>query len=153
CHQVAREALIDPGDFVQATDSHTCMGGGSNALAYGVGSTEYAALLYAGSTFVCVPESIRFELVGRLAPNVTAKDLMLHLLATFAKRQETLDRVMEFGGPGLASLTPDERATLANMATECSARSGVVEADEQLFAWIAARRPEVNVDVLRDRAV
>jgi 3-isopropylmalate/(R)-2-methylmalate dehydratase large subunit len=45
CHQVAREQLIDPGDFVQATDSHTCMGGASGALAWGVGATEYAALL------------------------------------------------------------------------------------------------------------
>ena len=50
CHQVAREQLIDPGDFVQATDSHTCMGGASGALAWGVGATEYAALLYWGFT-------------------------------------------------------------------------------------------------------
>ena len=48
---------------------------------------------------------------------------------------------MEFGGPGLASLSPDERATLANMATECSAKAGVVEADEAMLRWIAARRP------------
>jgi 3-isopropylmalate/(R)-2-methylmalate dehydratase large subunit len=153
CHQVAREELVLPGDFVQATDSHTCMGGGNNALAYGVGSTEYAALLYAGSTFVRVPESIRFELVGALPGDVTAKDVMLYLLSTFAKRQDTLDRVMEIGGPGLASLGPDERATLANMATECSARSGVVEADERLFSWIATRRPGVTLEELRARAV
>ena len=42
CHQVAREQFVDPGDLIQATDSHTCMGGGNNALAYGVGATEYA---------------------------------------------------------------------------------------------------------------
>jgi 3-isopropylmalate/(R)-2-methylmalate dehydratase large subunit len=152
CHQVAREQIVDPGDFIQATDSHTCMGGGNNALAYGVGATEYAALLYSGVTFVRVPESIRFELVGRLAPYVTAKDVMLHLLCTYAKRQDTLDRVMELGGPGLASLSPDERATLANMATECAARSGIVEADERLFAWLAARRPG-GAEPLRARAV
>ena len=66
CHQVAREHFIEPGDFVQATDSHTCMGGGNNALAYGVGATEYAALVHSGFTQVEVPESIRFELVGQL---------------------------------------------------------------------------------------
>ncbi|MCA8945996.1 MAG: aconitate hydratase, partial [Planctomycetes bacterium] len=57
CHQVAREHFIDVGDFVQATDSHTCMGGASNALAYGVGATEYAGLIHSGFTFVQVPES------------------------------------------------------------------------------------------------
>lgn len=68
CHQVAREQFLDPGDFVQATDSHTCMGGASGALSWGVGSTEYAALLYWGFTPLAVPESIRFELTGTLPP-------------------------------------------------------------------------------------
>jgi 3-isopropylmalate/(R)-2-methylmalate dehydratase large subunit len=153
CHTVARERLIEPGDFVQATDSHTCMGGSLNALAYGVGSTEYAALLHAGFTFVEVPESIRFELVGELGPAVTAKDVMLFILAEHARRQETLDRVMEFGGPGLVSLPPDERATLANMATECAAKAGVCEADEAMIEWIAARRPGVSLEALRARSV
>ncbi len=141
CHTIARERIIEPGDFIQATDSHTCMGGALGALAYGVGTTEYAALVHAGFTFVVVPESIRFELTGKLSPGVTAKDVMLYILANHAKRQETLDRVMEFGGPGLATLSPDERATLANMATECAAKAGVCEADEATLDWIVARRP------------
>jgi 3-isopropylmalate/(R)-2-methylmalate dehydratase large subunit len=153
CHSVARERIIEPGDFIQATDSHTCMGGANNSLAYGVGATEYAALVHAGFTFVEVPEAIRFELVGRLAKGVTAKDVMLHILATHARRQETLDRVMEFGGPGLAALSPDERATLANMATECSAKAGVVEADEETLRWIAARRPGASLEELRRKIV
>ena len=153
CHSVAREKFIEPGDFIQATDSHTCMGGALNALAYGVGATEYAALAVAGFTFVEVPESFRFEFVGALPPGAVAKDVMLHILATHARRQETLDRVMEFGGPGLASLSPDERATLANMATECSAKAGVVEADEAMLDWIVARRPGVSKDELRAKCV
>ena len=144
CHQVAREEFIDPGDFIQATDSHTCMGGGSNALTWGVGATEYAGLIHAGFTNVRVPESIRFELHGALPEGVTAKDLILHILATFAVREETLDRVMEFGGPGLVNISVDERATLTNMATECSAKSGICEGDEQLAEWIAARREGVT---------
>src|SRR5687768_7553008 len=152
CHQVAREQFIDPGDFVQATDSHTCMGGASGALSWGVGSTEYAALLYWGFTPLAVPESIRFELIGRLAPNVTAKDVMLHILATYAKREDTLNRVMEFGGEGLFALSPDERATLANMATECSARGAVMEVDDTMLRWIADRRTG-GLDALREKVV
>ncbi len=142
CHQIAREEFVDPGDFIQATDSHTCMGGGSNALTYGVGATEYAALAHSGFTFVKVPETIRFELVGELAPGCTAKDVMLFILDGHAKREETLNRSMEFGGPGLASLSVDERATLCNMATECTARTGICEGDEALVDWLAARRPD-----------
>ncbi len=153
CHQVAREKLIEPGDFIQATDSHTCMGGGSNAYAYGVGATEYAALVLSGVTSVVVPQSIRFELTGRLRPGVTAKDVMLYILMTAAKQRQTLDRCMEFGGPGLASLSMDERATLANMATECTAKAGVVEADEATLDWIAERRPDLTRAQLRAKVV
>ncbi|HVG22789.1 MAG TPA: aconitase family protein [Thermoanaerobaculia bacterium] len=153
CHEVAREFIIDPGDFIQATDSHTCMGGVNNALAWGVGATEYANLAHSGFTTVEVSESIRFELTGELRPNVTAKDVMLHILLEYAKPQLTLDRIMEFTGPGVRSLSLDERATLANMATECSARTAIVEADEKTFAWIASMRPGVDVESLRARAV
>ncbi len=153
CHQVAREQFVDPGDFIQATDSHTCMGGGNNALAWGVGATEYAGLIWSGFTLVEVPESIRFELSGRLDPGCTAKDVMLEILSTYAVREETLDRVMEFGGPGLAALSMDERATLCNMATECSARSGICEADEVSLDWLAARRPKHSREELRARCV
>ena len=153
CHQVAREQFLDPGDFVQATDSHTCMGGASGALAWGVGATEYAALIYWGFTPLAVPEAIRFELVGTLPDGTSAKDVMLHILATYAKREDTLNRVMEFGGPGLFALSPDERATLANMATECSARGAVMEVDDTMLRWIADRRPGSDVNQLRAKVV
>ncbi len=136
CHQVAREEFIEVGDFIQATDSHTCMGGASNALTYGVGATEYASLVYSGFTFVKVPESIRFNLTGKLNDGCTAKDVILYILADHAREELTLNRSMEFGGPGLASLSVDERATLCNMATECSGRTGICEADELLYDWM-----------------
>jgi 3-isopropylmalate/(R)-2-methylmalate dehydratase large subunit len=151
CHEVARRDFIDPGDFIQATDSHTCMGGGNNAIAWGVGATEYAALVASGATFVEVPQSIRFELTGRLAPECTAKDVILWILAHHARQELTLDRVMEFGGPGLATLSMDERATLANMATECTAKTGVCEGDEALVEWIAAARPGADKAALRKK--
>ena len=153
CHQVAREHFIDPGDFIQATDSHTCMGGGNNAMTYGVGATEYAAAIHSGFTFVKVPESIRFELQGELHPGCTAKDIILHILATFARDEATLDRSMEFGGPGLLALSMDERATLCNMATECTAKTGIAEADEKTVQWLKALRPGLSEEEIRAKFV
>jgi 3-isopropylmalate/(R)-2-methylmalate dehydratase large subunit len=79
--------------------------------------------------------------------------VMLYILANYARRQDTLARAIEFGGPGVASLSPDERAVLANMATECSAHSGIVEADDRMLEWIAARRPGTSVAALRQKTV
>ena len=153
CHQVAREEFIEIGDFIQATDSHTCMGGASNALTWGVGATEYANLVSAGFTFVKVPESIRFELVGELNHGCTAKDVILAILADHAREELTLNRSMEFGGPGLASLSVDERATLCNMATECSGRTGICEADDALMAWMLKAQPHLSEEEQRARMV
>ena len=153
CHQVAREEFIDVGDFIQATDSHTCMGGATNALAYGVGSTEYANLVHNQFAFVQVPESIRFELVGALDPGCTAKDVILHILWKYAAESETLDRSMEFGGSGLASLSMDERATLCNMATECSAKTGICEPDDLTVDWLMKRRTGLNEEEVRSAFV
>ena len=139
CHQVALSEFLKPGMFVQATDSHTCMGGASNCLAYGVGATEYAGLIKSGYTFVRVPESIRFELVCQMPVGVTAKDVILFILKHYAVAEDTLDRVMEFGGPGLTTMDVDERATLTNMATECTAKTGICEGDERLAKWLVRR--------------
>ena len=153
CHQVAREEFIDVGDFIQATDSHTCMGGASNALTYGVGATEYANLVHNQFAFVKVPESIRFELVGELNPGCTAKDVILHILWYYAKHSDTLDRSMEFGGPGLSSLSMDERATLCNMATECSAKTGICEPDQLTIDWLLQRRNDLTEEDVRNAFV
>ena len=152
CHQVAREEFIEVGDFIQATDSHTCMGGASNALTYGVGSTEYASLVYSGFTFVKVPESIRFELTGTLNHGCTAKDVILFILADHARKELTLNRSMEFGGSGLTALSIDERATLCNMATECSGRTGICESDDNLLDWMVASQ-SVNREEMAKLAV
>jgi len=152
CHQVAREEFIEIGDFIQATDSHTCMGGASNALTYGVGATEYASLIYSGFTFVKVPESIRFELMGSLNEGCTAKDVILYILADHARKELTLNRSMEFGGPGLLSLSVDERATLCNMATECSARTGICEPDDSLYEWMENAQ-NLDAEIMKITAV
>ena len=91
CHQVAREKIIEPGDFIQATDSHTCMGGAPTRWPGAWAPREYAALLTRGFTPIEVPESIRFELTGKLRAGVTAKDVMLYMLARSpgARRRST----------------------------------------------------------------
>ncbi|MEC7533036.1 MAG: aconitase family protein, partial [Candidatus Thermoplasmatota archaeon] len=124
-----------------------------NALAYGVGSTEYANLIHNQFAFVKVPESIRFELTGELDPGCTAKDVILHILWRFAAESETLDRSMEFGGPGLASLSMDERATLCNMATECSAKTGICEADDITVDWLMSKRKNIDEEDIKSRFV
>ncbi|MEE8366855.1 MAG: aconitase family protein [Thermoanaerobaculia bacterium] len=96
---------------------------------------------------------MRFDLNGCLPGGVTAKDLMLYILLHFARSQQTLNRVMEFTGAGLASLSMDERATLTNMATECSARGAIVEADDVTFDWLSRRRPELGLERLLERSV
>jgi 3-isopropylmalate/(R)-2-methylmalate dehydratase large subunit len=148
CHEIAREDMIVPGDFVQATDSHTCMGGAQNAFAFGIGATEYACLLATGLAVVEIPPSIRFDLVGRLAPNCTAKDVMLYILAHFSKKGLTLNKVMEFGGEGLTSMNMDERATMCNMATECGAKTGICEPDDLLIDWLLSMRPTLTKEKL-----
>ena len=121
------------------------MGGASNALTWGVGATEYANLISAGFTFVKVPESIRFELTGTLSHGCTAKDVILYILADHARKELTLNRSMEFCVTGLESLSVDERATLCNMATECSGRTGICEADDSLYDWMKKSQPNLDI--------
>lgn len=151
CHEVAREQFINPGDFIEATDSHTCMGGALNAFACGIGATEYAALLSSGLALVEVPASIRFELIGRLSPHCSAKDVMLYILANFSKKGITLNRIMEFVGAGLKDLSIDERATLCNMATECGAKTAICEPDEKLLMWLIKHRPHLSKEKIKER--
>ena len=103
--------------------------------------------------FVKVPESIRFELTGSLDPGCTAKDVILHILWKYAAQSDTLDRSMEFGGPGLASISMDERATLCNMATECSAKTGICEPDDLTVEWLLERREGLTEEAIRSAFV
>jgi 3-isopropylmalate/(R)-2-methylmalate dehydratase large subunit len=147
CHEVAKEEFIMPSDFIQATDSHTCMGGALNAFAYGVGATEYASILATGLSIVHLPGSINFNLVGKLKNNCSAKDIILYILANYTKKNLTLNKIMEFTGKGLTFLSIDERATLCNMATECGAKTAICEPDEELMSWLLSRRNKSEEEI------
>ncbi|MEM6791321.1 MAG: aconitase family protein [Myxococcota bacterium] len=143
CHNKVVEELARPGDVVVGTDSHTCMAGSIGAFAFGVGATDMANAWFTGDVRACVPASVRIELTGRLRWGVTAKDVMLHLLAQpYWRNGEGIGKVLEFAGEGLRHLRLDERSTLTNMAVEAGGFTGIVEADDAVIEELCALRGE-----------
>jgi 3-isopropylmalate/(R)-2-methylmalate dehydratase large subunit len=141
CHNVVVDELGLPGSVIIGTDSHTCTAGALGAFAFGVGSTDMANAFFTRDVRVRVPETVRVQLVGQLRPGTCAKDAMLALLAMPEQKAGVFNgRVLEFGGPGVASLNLDERATLTNMAVEGSAFTGIVAFDKRARAELAERR-------------
>ncbi|HTQ03184.1 MAG TPA: aconitase family protein [Polyangiaceae bacterium] len=145
CHEAVLESFAEPGAVVVGTDSHTSTAGAVGCVAFGVGSTDMAAAWVTGDVRLRVPPTVRVELVGRLAPNVTAKDAMLALFATpLVRSGKVTGAVLEFGGPGLATLPLDERATLTNMAVEAGALTGICEVDAVTLRELAELRGDRN---------
>jgi 3-isopropylmalate/(R)-2-methylmalate dehydratase large subunit len=127
CHQLMVENdHVRPGDIFLGADSHTNTYGALGALAIGVGSTDLAATLLTGKTWLKTPRSIKIELHGRLALGVSAKDLALFLVGQLGLDGAN-DQVIEFTGPALVGLSLASRMTLANMTAEMSAVSGLVD--------------------------
>ena len=141
CHNVVVDELGVPGSVIIGTDSHTCTAGALGALAFGVGSTDMANAFYTRDVRVRVPETVKVELTGELPLGTCAKDAMLALLSSPEQRAGAFaGRVLEFCGPGIATLNLDERATLTNMAVEASAFTGIVAFDRRVRAELAERR-------------
>lgn len=148
CHNKVIEEIAMPCDLVLGTDSHTCMAGALGCFAFGVGSTDMANAWFTKDVRITVPETARFVLHGRLAKGVSAKDVMLHLLAMpFFKNGDGIGKVMEFAGDGTMALSLDERATLTNMAVEAGGFTGIVEADEVVVDYLIKERGCTREDV------
>lgn len=140
CHQVlSEEALVLPGQLVLGADSHTTHFGWLGALGAGIGRSEVAALWATGELWLRVPETIRVDLTGALRPGVTAKDLSLWLLKLLGP-EAGIYRALEFGGPGLRTLSLESRMVIPNMMAEAGAKSAWLEPDEAVFDWLAERR-------------
>ncbi len=140
-HALVAERYALPGQLIVGTDSHTPHSGALGCLAYGVGTTDMANAMVTGAARLRVPETLRVELRGRLAPGVAAKDVALHLLARPDIRAGLgVGRVFEFGGPGLAALDTDGRATLTNMTAELGGFAGLVEPDAETVRFLRERR-------------
>ncbi len=141
CHSKVIEDLALPGQVVLGTDSHTCTAGAVGCFAYGVGSTDMANAWFTRDARVAVPESVHFVLGGALPAGATAKDVMLHILSQpYCRKGELIGKVLEFSGPGVASLPLQERATLTNMAVETGGFTAIIEPDLRVVKELAALR-------------
>ena len=140
-HAMMAEHYALPGQVVVGTDSHTPHSGALGCVAFGVGTTDMANAFVTGAVRVTVPQTLRVQLDGALAPGVTAKDVVLHLLALPSIRAGGgVGKVFEFGGPVVRALATDERATLTNMTAELGGFTGIVEPDSETVRFLKERR-------------
>ncbi len=139
------KGLVTAGDVVIGADSHTCTYGAIGAFSTGVGSTDMAAGMAIGKAWFKVPSSIKFNLKGSFKKNVSGKDLILHIIGMIGV-DGALYKAMEFAGEGVASLSMDDRFTVANMAIEAGAKSGILPVDEKTLAYLkeaGAKEPKI----------
>ncbi|MFC7734688.1 aconitase family protein [Roseomonas sp. GCM10028921] len=140
-HALMAERYALPGQLVAGTDSHTPHSGALGCLAFGVGTTDMANAMVTGAVRLTVPEVLRIELRGIPPRGVTAKDIVLHLLALPSLRAGAgVGKVFEFGGEGIAALNTDERTTLTNMTAELGGFTGIVEPDAETLRFLRERR-------------
>ncbi len=127
-----------PGEILFGTDSHTCMAGAFNQFATGIGNTDAGFVMGTGKLLIKVPETMRFRLEGKLQPGVMAKDLILHVIGEIGFDGATY-RAMQFDGPGVTSLSMDDRMTVANMAIEAGGKNAIFPFDARTAEYVDAR--------------
>jgi 3-isopropylmalate/(R)-2-methylmalate dehydratase large subunit len=127
-----------PGEVLFGTDSHTCMAGAFNQFATGIGNTDAGFVMGTGKLLIKVPETMHFRLEGKLQPGVMAKDVILHCIGEIGFDGATY-RAMQFDGPGVASLSMDDRMTIANMAIEAGGKNGIFPFDSRTAEYVDAR--------------
>ncbi len=140
-HAMVAEHYALPGQVVVGTDSHTPHSGALGCVAFGVGTTDMANAFVTGAVRLTVPQSLQVVLDGCPAPGVTAKDIVLHLLAQpYIREGGGLGKVFEFCGTAIAHLATDERATLTNMVAEMGGFTGIVAPDAETVRFLRERR-------------
>jgi 3-isopropylmalate/(R)-2-methylmalate dehydratase large subunit len=132
------KGLVAPGDLVIGADSHTCTYGALGAFSAGVGSTDLGIILATGHTWLKVPSTIRLEYEGTLSPWVGGKDLILYTLGALGV-DSAVYRALEFSGQTVKGLSMDQRFTMANMAIEAGAKSGIMEPDGVTAEYMGQR--------------
>ena len=132
------QGVVTAGDCIIGADSHTCTYGALGAFSTGVGSTDMAAGMATGKAWFKVPSAIRFELTGQLAPNCSGKDVILTIIGMIGV-DGALYKSMEFTGPGVASLSMDDRLCICNMAIEAGAKNGIFPVDEKTQTYMQGR--------------
>ena len=139
CHTLSHEeAMVLPGEVYVGGDSHTNTTGALGAFAAGLGHTDVAYVLLNGRIWFKVPETLYFKLNGKLPDHVMAKDLILQIIGDIGNDGAAY-KTMQFGGTGISEMSVEGRLTLTNMTTEAGAKSGIVEPDQKLRDYLAAK--------------
>ena len=150
CHQVHLEQFGKPGKTLIGSDSHTPTAGGLGMLAFGAGGMDVAAAMGGGAYYITMPKMFRVNLINKLRPGVTAKDISLEILRILSVKGG-VGAIIEWGGPGVAALSVPERATITNMGAELGATTSVFPADDVTKAFLAAQgREEDFVPIFAD---
>ena len=132
------QGVVTAGDCIIGADSHTCTYGALGAFSTGVGSTDMAAGMATGTAWFKVPSAIKFNLTGSLSPVCSGKDVILTIIGMIGV-DGALYKSMEFTGPGVASLTMDDRLCICNMAIEAGAKNGIFPVDEVTMSYMEGR--------------
>lgn len=136
------QGIVTAGDCIIGADSHACTYGALGAFSTGGGSTDMAAAMASGQLWFKVPSAIRVRLEGSLQRPVCGKDVILHLIGEIGV-SGALYKSLEFTGPGVASLTMEDRLCICNMAVEAGAKNGIFPVDGICEAYLngRSRRP------------
>ena len=138
CHQVHLERFGKPGKTLIGSDSHTPTGGGIGMLAFGAGGMDVAVAMGGGAYYITMPKMFKVNLTGKLNPYVTAKDVSLELLRILSVKGG-VGAIVEWGGPGIKTLTVPERGTITNMGTELGATTSIFPSDEITHQFLIAQ--------------
>lgn len=141
CHQIMMENHVRPGELIFGADSHTCAYGALGAFGTGVGCTDYLYAMVTGTSWVLVPETIRFNLTGELPRGVYARDLILTIIGRISANGANY-KAMEFGGEGLASLSMSDRMAICNLCVEAGAKTALMEVDDITLEYLKERGRE-----------
>lgn len=141
CHQVMMENHVRPGELIFGADSHTCAYGALGAFGTGVGCTDYLYAMVTGTSWLLVPETIRFNLTGSLKPGVYARDLILTIIGRISANGANY-KAMEFAGEGLKGLSIADRISICNLCVEAGAKTALMEVDEVAMDYLKAHGRE-----------
>ena len=129
CHQIMMENHVCPGELIFGADSHTCAYGALGAFGTGVGCTDYLYAMVTGKSWVLVPETLRFNLTGKLPEGVYARDLILTIIGRIGANGANY-KAMEFAGDGMKNLTMSDRIAICNLCVEAGAKTALMEVDD-----------------------
>lgn len=138
CHQVHLERFGKPGKTLLGSDSHTPTGGGIGMLAIGAGGLDVAVAMAGQPFYLPMPKIVRVELKNSLKPWVSAKDVILHLLSLISVKGG-VNKIMEYGGEGVTTLSVPERATITNMGAELGATTSIFPSDNNTKKFLEAQ--------------